>query len=94
VLLFRMMFCFTFLNTTFFIAWLSKKEATIETTVFGVDLLAMKTGVGAFERIVLQVLHDGWMFGWTAKNPVDLAMKTVPSGLDWHYLVNWVVHTL
>jgi len=71
---------FTFLNTTFFIVWLSKKAVTIETTIFGVDLLAMKIGVEAIERIVLQVLHDGWMFGWKAKDPAgDLAMKMVPN---------------
>jgi len=43
---------------------------------------------------VLQVLHDGWMFGWTAKNPAaDLVMIMVPSGLNGQYLVNQVVHT-
>jgi len=32
------MLCFTFHNTTFFIVWLSRKEATTETTVFMLDV--------------------------------------------------------
>jgi len=89
------MFCVTFLNTTFFIVWLSRKVATIETFVFGVVLLAMKTGVEALKGLYYKICMDGWMFGWTAKDPAaDFAMKMIPSGLNWHYLVDWVVHSL
>ena len=37
---------FIFLNTTL-IDWLSKKQATIESSVFGAEFIAMKTGVEA-----------------------------------------------
>ena len=39
---------FIFLNTAL-INWLSKKQATIEGSVFGADFVAMKTGVEASE---------------------------------------------
>jgi len=82
VLLFRML-CFTFLNTTFFIAWLSKKEAITETIVFDAGLLlAMKTGVEALRGLYYKICMDGWMFGWTAKDPAaDHAMKIFE--VDW-----------
>ena len=41
---------FIFLNTTL-INWLSKKQATIEGSVFGAEFVAMKTGVEALRGI-------------------------------------------
>ena len=41
---------FIFLNTAL-INWLSKKQATIEGSVFGAELVAMKTGVEALRGI-------------------------------------------
>ena len=41
---------FIFLNTAL-INWLSKKQATIEGSVFGAELVAMKTGVEAIRGI-------------------------------------------
>jgi len=67
---------FTFYNTTFFIVWLSKKEAITETIVFDAGLLlAMKTGVEALRGLYYKICMDGWMFGWTAKDSANLAMK-------------------
>ena len=42
--------CFIFLNTAR-IDWLSKKQATIEGSVFGTEFVAMKTGVEALRGI-------------------------------------------
>jgi len=73
---------------------LSKGKATIENYCVWCWTLGHEDWSGRFERIVLQVLHDGWCFGWTAKNPAaDLVMIMVPSGLNGQYLVNQVVHT-
>ena len=41
---------FVFLNTAL-IDWLSKKQATIESSVFGAEFIAMKTGVEALRGI-------------------------------------------
>ena len=41
---------FIFLNTAL-INWLSKKQVTIETSVFGAEFVAMKTGVEALRGI-------------------------------------------
>ena len=41
---------FIFLNTAL-IDWLSKKQATIESSVFGAEFIAMKTGVEALRGI-------------------------------------------
>ena len=41
---------FIFLNTDL-INWLSKKQATIESSVFGAEFIAMKTGVEALRGI-------------------------------------------
>jgi len=62
-------FVFTFLNTTFFIVWLSKKEVTIETTVFGVDLLAMKIGVEALRGLCYKFCMMGGCLVGKAKDP-------------------------
>jgi len=71
-----MFLCFTFYNTPFFIAWLSKKETTIETSVFGADLLDMKTGVEVLRGLCYKFCMMGGCFGWNAKDPAtDLAMK-------------------
>ncbi len=71
--------CFTFLNTTVLpIAWLSKKVATIRTVVFGAEVFGHGDWSGSIERIVLQVVNNGCMFGWTTK---DLIVKITPSGL-------------
>jgi len=69
-------FVFTFLNTTFFIVWLSKKEATIETSGFGADLLDMKTGVKVLRGLCYKFCMMGGCCGGHAKNPAaDLALK-------------------
>ena len=41
---------FIFMNTAL-IDWLSKKQATIESSVFGAEFIAMKTGVEALRGI-------------------------------------------
>ena len=47
---------FIFLNTAL-IDWLSKKQATIESSVFGDEFIAMKTGVEALRGIRYKVYH-------------------------------------
>ncbi len=66
-------FVFTFYNTTFL---LSKEEATIESSVFGADLLDMKTVVEVLRGLYYNFCMMGGCFGWNAKDPAaDLAMK-------------------
>ena len=49
---------FIFLNTAL-INWLSKKQATIEGSVFGVEFAAMKTGVDSLRGIRYKLLMMG-----------------------------------
>ena len=49
---------FIFLNTAL-IDWLSKKQATIEGSVFGAEFVAMKTGVEALRGIRYKLLTMG-----------------------------------
>ena len=79
------------------IIWFSKKQSTIETSVFGAEFVAMKQGMETSRGIRYKLRTMGESLTChipTDQNPADLCTKIIPGGAKREHLVSLILYDI